>query len=136
MRAAGEVDPDFDRIYLDLFVKNMKRKQIPGAGQATSIYFADASSSSTGGSGVSTEELQAMREQITIEMRAEQEQRYAELEMQNAALKAELDSQSAERDAALARQKMELRAEFEKENERMLELLLDLTKKVNRISKN
>ena len=56
--------------------------------------------------------------------------------MQNAVLKAELDSQSAARDAALARQKMELRAEFEKENERMLELLLDLTKKVNRISKN
>ena len=74
MRAAGEVDPDFDRIFLDLFVK--KRESKPGAGQATGIYFPDASSSSTGGSGVSTEELQAMREQITIEMRAEQEQRY------------------------------------------------------------
>ncbi|KAL1545077.1 hypothetical protein AAHA92_21846 [Salvia divinorum] len=40
------INPDYDAIYLELFGKMKKRKQIPGAGQATGIYFPHASSSS------------------------------------------------------------------------------------------
>ena len=126
--AAGELDPDLDRIFLDLFGKNMEIQQIPGAEQTTSIYFPNASGSSNGGSGVSKEELQAMREQITIEVREEMEQQNeasrAELERQNAALIAKLERQNAGSHAELAGQKVELRAELAKENERAIRTIV------------
>ncbi|KAL1536684.1 hypothetical protein AAHA92_29292 [Salvia divinorum] len=46
LRDTGIKNPDYDAIYLELFGKMKKRKQIPGAGQATGIYFPHASSSS------------------------------------------------------------------------------------------
>ncbi|XP_042037908.1 uncharacterized protein LOC121783794 [Salvia splendens] len=66
LRAEGE-DPDYDAIFLELFGRVKKRKQVPGAGQATSLYFPFATSSaagsaSSGSSGLSTEQVDELLE--------------------------------------------------------------------------
>ena len=128
---ANEIEvPDLDVIYFELFGKLNKRKQISGAGQATRIYFPNAGSSSTGGSvGVSAEEVQrqvqAMREQVTIEVREDMEKKYEasveDLEKKHEALVADIERKNAAKHAELVRQNEEMRSDFERKNERVLE---------------
>ncbi|XP_042014850.1 uncharacterized protein LOC121762897 isoform X2 [Salvia splendens] len=64
--AEGE-DPDYDAIFLELFGRVKKRKQVPGAGQVTSLYFPFATSSaagsaSSGSSCLSTEQVDELLE--------------------------------------------------------------------------
>lgn len=58
----GVENTDYDAIFVDLIRKVKKRKQIPGAGLATSIYFPFATSLSTsaaaGSVGVSPDEVE------------------------------------------------------------------------------
>ncbi|KAG6403419.1 hypothetical protein SASPL_135640 [Salvia splendens] len=116
------VNPDYDAVW-----EAKQGKQIFEAGQATSIYSPNASSLSAGGSfGVSTEEVQrqvqAMREQVTIEVREELEKQNeasrAELVKQSGASLAELERQNAASLAELVRQNAELRMDFEKKDVR------------------
>ena len=62
------IDPDYDAIFLELFGRVKKRKQVPGAGQATKLYFpfatsSTAGSSSSSSSGLSTEQVDELLEQ-------------------------------------------------------------------------
>ncbi|XP_042040034.1 uncharacterized protein LOC121785697 [Salvia splendens] len=66
LRAEGE-DPDYDAIFLELFGRVKKRKQVPGAGQATSLYFPFATSSAAGSASsglscLSTEQVDELLE--------------------------------------------------------------------------
>ncbi|XP_047948908.1 uncharacterized protein LOC125194713 [Salvia hispanica] len=129
---ANEIEvPDLDVIYFKLFGKLNKRKQISGAGQATRIYFPNAGSSSTGGSvGVSAEEVQrqvqAMREQVTIEVREDFEKKYV-------AKDAERERENAAKHAELVRQNEEMRSDFERKNEMVLQQMMNLSEQVKQM---
>ncbi|KAL1568421.1 hypothetical protein AAHA92_00039 [Salvia divinorum] len=64
---ANGVEPDYDVIFVELFGKVKKRKQIPGAGQATSLYFpfavgSTATSASVGSAGLSNDQIDELLE--------------------------------------------------------------------------
>ncbi|XP_047974073.1 uncharacterized protein LOC125216414 isoform X1 [Salvia hispanica] len=76
--AQGVENIDYDAIFADLFGKVKKRKQVPGAGHATSIYFPFATSSSTSAAARSAEveqRVQELREQVRVEVTNEVQER-------------------------------------------------------------
>ena len=69
LRDEGIENPDHEAIFLELFGKVKKRKQISGAGQATSIFFPLATYSSVGSNRVNASQIDEIVEQRVKEHR-------------------------------------------------------------------
>ncbi|XP_047979468.1 uncharacterized protein LOC125221393 [Salvia hispanica] len=90
LRAEGIDNPDKDAIFLELHGKVKKRKQIPGAGSVTKLYFPSATSTYASGHSIGSDprkmdelyeqRLQEERERMEAQMEARMEERVRKIE--------------------------------------------------------
>ncbi|XP_047983555.1 uncharacterized protein LOC125224235 [Salvia hispanica] len=90
LRAEGIDNPDKDAIFLELHGKVKKRKQIPGAGSVTKLYFPSATSAYASGRWTGRnprkmdelyeQRLQEERERMAAQMEARMEERVRKIE--------------------------------------------------------